>query len=208
MLLSQNLLLAMPANQPSPSAMSPTHAKQISNKGVKYALSPDQKVKADANFLAWKAKKEKKHNGDEQGEWSRRLGGCGDCVNWDTTMITIPTYIHVIHSGTTGKQYTYASNPAYIQNQIKVLNIGFRGDVSTAFTPFASRSYPRYEVPDTNANIQFCLAGTTAPNNAAWYLNVNDIAMKTALNQGGPESFECLCQYCVGISWLFVFSLH
>ena len=144
------------------------------------------------NNKAIKEKKEKKVNGDDQGResWRRRLGGCGDCVDWTTTTITIPTYIHVIHSGTMGKNFTYASNPSYIQNQIKVLNIGFRGDVNTAYAPFASRSYPRYDVKDANTKIQFCLAGTTATDNASWYADANQSEMKTALKQGGSESLN------------------
>lgn len=154
------------------------------------AMSPEVRVKADEHFIEWKNVKDKIGSYDIQQGDSRRLGGCIGCVNWATTTITIPTYIHVIHSGNTGKKYTYASNPAYIQNQIKVLNIGFRGEESKAFAPFPSRSYDRYQVADTTANIQFCLAGTTATNNQLWYLDKNEIAMKKALKQGGPESLN------------------
>jgi hypothetical protein len=76
------------------------------------AMSPDEKVKADEHYQAWEAFKDKKeekvNGGDQGGEWRRRLGGCGDCVDWTKTTITIPTYIHVIYSGTTGKKFTYA----------------------------------------------------------------------------------------------------
>jgi len=165
-------------------------------------MPPDQKVKADEQYQAWKEKKkekkEKKHQGDDWGVWTRRLGGCGDCVDWSTTIITIPTYFHVIHSGTTGKQYTYASNPAYIQNQIKAINFGFRGLVNPAFTPYPSRSYPRYTTMDSDSKIQFCLAGTTATDNASWYQGKNEIAMKTALKKGGAESLNVYVNTAAG----------
>jgi len=90
------------------------------------AMSPEERVKADEYFLEWNDMKNNMGWHDERQGERRRLGGCGDCVNWDTGVITIPTYIHVIHSGTTGKKYTYASNPSYIQNQIKALNVGFQ----------------------------------------------------------------------------------
>jgi hypothetical protein len=163
-------------------------------------MSPDQKVKADEQYHAWKETKdkEKNHQGNDQGVWSRRLGGCGDCVDWSTTIITVPTYFHVIHSGTTGKQYTYASNPAYIQNQIKAINFGFRGLVNPAFTPYPSRSYPRYTAMDSDSKIQFCLAGTTATDNASWYQDKNEIAMKTALKKGGAESLNVYVNTAAG----------
>lgn len=165
-------------------------------------MSPDQKVKADEQYQAWKEKKkekkEKKHQGDDRGVWTRRLGGCVDCVDWSATIITVPTYFHVIHSGTTGKQYTYASNPAYIQNQIKAINFGFRGLVNPAFTPYPSRSYPRYTTMDSDSKIQFCLAGTTATDNASWYQDKNEIAMKTALKKGGAESLNVYVNTAAG----------
>ncbi len=155
-------------------------------------MSPDRKAKADEHFLEWKIFKDKLtwHDHRDQGE-GRRLGGCGgDCVDWSTTTITVPTYIHVIHSGTTGKQFTYTSNPAYIRNQIKALNSGFRGEVNTAFTPYPSRSYPRYTVLDADSKIRFCLAGTTATDNTLWYNANDDYAMKSTLKRGGSESLN------------------
>jgi len=127
------------------------------------------------------------------------LGGCGgDCVDWSTTIITVPTYIHVIHSGTTGKQFTYTSNPAYIRNQIKALNSGFRGEVNTAFTPYPSRSYPRYTVSDADSKIRFCLAGTTATDNTSWYNANDDYAMKSTLKRGGSESLNVYVNTAAG----------
>ena len=158
-------------------------------------MSSEERIKANEHFLEWKSIKDKGGwlgRTSEQGAGAerRRLGGCGDCVDWSTTTITVPTYFHVIHSGETGKKYTYASNPAYIQNQVKSMNIGFRGEVNTAFTPFASRSYPRYNVKDARTNIQFCLMGTSATDNASWYADQNSVEMKTALKIGGPESLN------------------
>eukprot|EP00970_Alexandrium_tamarense_P009040 scaffold1784_cov196-Alexandrium_tamarense.AAC.1 len=91
--------------------------------------TPEKKAKSDEDFKLWeeiKANKgQKKKNDDAR---HRNLGGCGSCVDWDTQVITVPTYFHIIHSGTTGRQFTYdgygESNPAYIQNQIKVMNKG------------------------------------------------------------------------------------
>ena len=156
------------------------------------AMSTEERAISDEHFLEWEYfKNNMGWLGGEEGDRTRRsLGGCLDCVNWDTTTITIPTYFHVIHSGDTGKKFTYKSNPAYIQNQIKALNVGFRGEVNTAFTPFASRAYPRYDVKDTQTKIQFCLMGTTATDNEIWYKAQDDNAMKTALKKGGQESLN------------------
>jgi hypothetical protein len=160
------------------------------------AMSSDRRAKSDEHFNEWlDIKKWHDHRDDSQKEGGetkmrRSLGGCVDCVDWSTTIITVPTYVHVIHSGTTGKQFTYTSNPSYIRNQIKALNIGFRGETNIAFTPYPGRSYPRYNAMDADTRIRFCLAGTTATDNASWYNAKDDYAMKTALKKGGSESLN------------------
>jgi hypothetical protein len=84
------------------------------------AMSEEEQVKAAKDFQAWTTMKASLLDGS--------IGAAASvlAVDW-STVITIPTYFHVIHSGTSGKQFTYASNPAYIRNQIKALNIGYRG---------------------------------------------------------------------------------
>ena len=115
-------------------------------------------------------------------------------MNWSTTtVITIPTYFHIVHSGKTGKQFTYASNPSYIRKQLKVLNLGFRGEESKFYEPYpGGRSYDRYDVSDSNTKIQFCLAGTTATDNAGWYTDSweHELDMKSALRIGGSETLN------------------
>lgn len=164
--------------------------------------TPDQtkekKAKSDEDFKLWeeiKANKgQKKKNDDAR---HRNLGGCGSCVDWDTQVITVPTYFHVIHSGTTGRQFTYdgydESNPAYIQNQIKVMNKGFRGEGQNSGYPLNGNilSKGRSTTPyASDTKIQFCLLGTTATDNSNWY-NDNDVnGMKSNLDVGGMESLN------------------
>jgi hypothetical protein len=159
------------------------------------AMSSDQRAKSDEHFQAWMHLKDDfvkwhEHRDDDGEETRRSLGGCVSCVDWSTTVITIPTYVHVIHSGDTGKKYTYTSNPSYIRNQIKAVNSGFRGETNSAFTPYPGRSYPRYNAMDADTRIQFCIAGTTATDNPSWYNANDDYAMKTSLKKGGSESLN------------------
>jgi hypothetical protein len=155
------------------------------------AMTEEEQAKAKEDFQSWKNMKT-----------SIMMGLQADVpdamsllnIDWSnpSTIITIPTYFHVMHSGTSGKKFTYASNPAYIQNQIKALNIGYRGDVNSAFPPNPNgRSYNRYSISNANTKIQFCLAGTTATDNAAWYTvshqSTNELAMKKALKKGGRK---------------------
>jgi hypothetical protein len=140
-------------------------------------MTPEQLAKIDEAFLAW----------DEMEEGAR--------VDWSTSVITIPTYFHVIHSGNDGRQFTYASNPAYIKNQIKIMNNDFRGDDSFYAPNPNGRSYNRFNVADANAKIQFCLAEEPdARDNPDWYpLDVTSTAtrdMKRALRKGGMESLN------------------
>jgi len=157
-------------------------------------MSPEEQVVAMDEFTAWKKEKDGSGAGSSSSSSSssKGLGGCGNCVDWNTTVITIPSYFHVIHSGTTGKKYTYASNPSYIRKQIKVLNTGFRGAESRFYEPYpGGRSYDRYDVVDSNTKIQFCLAGTTSTDNAAWYYDYSlEKQMKSALKKGGSESLN------------------
>lgn len=152
------------------------------------SMSLAEQIKADEDFQAWQSMKA---NGTYVG-----LQASSSQVDWSTTIVTIPTYFHVIHSGTEGQQFTYAANPAYIQDQIKTTNIGFGGEENTAFPPNPSgRSYDRYSVTNTDTKIQFCLMGTTATDNVSWYSLTNDggnaeKAMKTALKKGGMETLN------------------
>ena len=164
------------ASWPSPSETLPTHADLISNKEVDYVPQPQQCLRRSEStkqtniFLSGTTWRTIWDGIAWQGE-RRKLGGCRDCVDWDTIVITIPTYIHVIHSGTTRKKYAYTSNPSYIQNQIKVHRFSWRCKYRIlALSKPSSCSYDHYKVTDTNANIQFCLMGTTAMDNASWYL--------------------------------------
>ena len=150
------------------------------------AMSEEEQVKAAKDFQAWTTMKASLLDG------SIGVAASVLAVDW-STVITIPTYFHVIHSGTSGKQFTYASNPSYVRNQIKALNVGYRGELS-AYPPYPGRSYDRYSVSNTNTKIQFCLAGTTATDNASWYTVVPgssaELSMKTALKKGGKETLN------------------
>lgn len=151
------------------------------------AMSEEEQVKAAKDFQAWTTMKASLLDGS--------IGAAASvlAVDW-STVITIPTYFHVIHSGTSGKQFTYASNPSYIRNQIKALNVGYRGELS-AYPPYPGRSYNRYSVSTANTKIQFCLAGTTATDKASWYSLANngsaeERSMKTALKKGSKETLN------------------
>ena len=156
--------------------------------------TPEEKAKAKNDFKAWKEEKSKKVK--RQGGERRLAEGCGDCVDWDTQVITIPTYFHVIHSGTTGRKYTYEgysdSNPDYIQNQVKALNLGFRGDVSEFPPNKNGRSYDRFDINAADTKIQFCLMGTTASNDSTWYADKGSthLSYKRALDVGGMETLN------------------
>ena len=85
--------------------------------------------------------------------------------------VTIPTYIHVITDGSTGR----VTN-AQIRRQMDVLNLSFAGFYGGA-----------------NTGISFVLAGVTRTDNADWF-TMNDfadeVAAKSALRQGGPNALN------------------
>ncbi len=141
--------------------------------------SPDEMVIDEEDFKFWKeAKKAKAGKGRMMMRDGRRLEGCVNCVNWETDIITVPTYFHVIRDGSTGQKYVYDNNPEYIENQIKVMNLGFRGEIGM-FPQYSGRSYPRYREEDSDTRIQFCLMGTTETNNKDYYQDTRENAMKS-----------------------------
>ncbi len=85
--------------------------------------------------------------------------------------VTVPTYIHVLTDGNTGRLTN-----AQIRRQMDVLNLSFAGFYGGA-----------------NSGISFELEGVTHTDNADWF-TMNDfadeIAAKTALRQGGPNALN------------------
>ena len=126
-------------------------------------LTEEEKAQAREDFEKWKKEKSNNGNGTKR-DGSRKLAeGCGDCVDWDNQVITIPTWFHVIHDGNKGKEFTYGENEHYINNQIKVMNDAFRGrGRNSTYSPYPGRSYDPYDEADIDTKIQFCLQGTTA----------------------------------------------
>ena len=144
-------------------------------------MTSEQQALANQDFLTW-------------AEMEEDIELLSDRIDWNKAVITIPTYVHVIHDGDIGRQFTYASNPGYIKNQIKIMNNDFRGDDSIFLPNSNGRSYERYTLTDANAKIQFCLAGTTATDKKEWYeLNVESDdrrAMMQSLRRGGMETLN------------------
>lgn len=69
----------------------------------------EQKIKFDKDFAQWKKDKKEQKEGNKNKN-GRQLDGCGSSgcagINWETDVITIPTWFHVIHDGATGRKFT------------------------------------------------------------------------------------------------------
>jgi len=155
----------------------------------------DEKIVDDEDFEFWKeVKKGKKGKSRKLTRTGRNLGGCGvDCVDWDRTIITVPTVFHVIHDGKDGEKYAYAENPRYIEDQIKVMNLAFRGKEGMFpkyYRNDSERSYPGYKEEDSDTRIQFCLQETTQTNNRRYYDDDMEKEMKQDLRVGGMETLN------------------
>ena len=167
--------------------------------------TPEEEARVNDDFKSWKEKKDNPKMGGLNAELERRqLSGCDDCVHWTEQIITVPVHFHVIHDDNTGISYTYDSYRSYIERSIKALNFGFQGITNPEFPPFSSpnlfdvlepsRSFGRYNTTEADSKIRFCLAGTTATNNATWYYagpHSDEVsAMKQALHVNGPETLN------------------
>ncbi|KAL3760707.1 LOW QUALITY PROTEIN: hypothetical protein ACHAWU_000027 [Discostella pseudostelligera] len=138
-------------------------------------MTLEEQEKDAEDFQAWMMMKIKASSLQADG----RVGAAASMLsrNWSTpgTVITIPTYFHVIHNGTSGKQFEYEC---------------FQPNVHSKSNQAADFEEKRVCIDQTQTVVPtiVCLAGTTATDNVS--PGDEELAMKMALRRGGKETLN------------------